>query len=223
MVPPLALREPGGACLDNVPLPEPASPSMARPKAESFQRVEILAAGEMGRTLDRLASQVLESAGDPERLLLVGIPTRGIALARVLASRLEAICGQPIPWGSVDPTFHRDDLQRVGTRLVEATDLPSRLDGGQVVLVDDVIFTGRTVRAALEALQAWGRPARVFLLTMVDRGHRELPIQPDFCGRVVPTSRQETIELCLQDVDGMDGVFLLRPAPVAGSDLTVLS
>jgi len=184
---------------------------MGRSTRDSIQRVEILTAVELGRTLDRLASQVLESAGDPETLLLVGIPTRGVALAKVLAGRLEAICGLSIPWGSVDPTFHRDDLQRVGTRLVEATDLPSRLDGGQVVLVDDVIFTGRTVRAALEALQAWGRPARVFLLTMVDRGHRELPIQPDFCGRIVPTSRQETIELCLNSIDGIDGVFLIRP------------
>lgn len=184
---------------------------MARPTEESVQRVEILTEIELGRTLDRLASQVLESVGDPDRLLLVGIPTRGVALARVLARRLEAICGQSILCGSVDPTFHRDDLQRLGTRLVEATDLPSRLDGGQVVLVDDVIFTGRTVRAALEALQAWGRPARVSLLAMVDRGHRELPIQPDFCGRTVPTNRQETIELCLREIDGVDGVFLRRP------------
>ena len=198
-------------------VPPPAL-AMVRPNQESIQRVEILTDVELGRTLDRLASQVLESAGDPQHLLLVGIPTRGIALARVLAARLEVICGQPIPWGSVDPTFHRDDLQRLGTRLVEATDLPSRLDGGQVVLVDDVIFTGRTVRAALEALQVWGRPARVRLLAMVDRGHRELPIQPDFCGRVVPTSRQERIELCLRDVDGIDGVFLLRPVPGAGLD-----
>lgn len=196
---------------------------MVRPAPESIQRVEILASVELRRTMDRLASQVLESSGDPETLLLVGIPTRGVALARVLAGRIEALCGTPIPWGSVDPTFHRDDLQRVGTRLVEATDLPSRLDGGQVVLVDDVIFTGRTVRAALEALQVWGRPARVFLLTMVDRGHRELPIQPDFCGRTVPTSRQETIEVCLQDVDGIDGVFLLRPLPTAGINPASLS
>ena len=85
------------------------------------------------------------------------------------------------------------------------------LDGRQVVLVDDVIFTGRTVRAALEALQAWGRPKRVSLLAMVDRGHRELPIQPDFCGKLVPTSRQESIQLCLQQIDGEEGVFLLRP------------
>jgi pyrimidine operon attenuation protein/uracil phosphoribosyltransferase len=128
----------------------------------------------------------------------------------VLAGRLEAICGHPIAHGSLDPTFHRDDLERVGTRLVEATQLPVPVDGRQVVLVDDVIFTGRTVRAALEALQGWGRPRRVGLLVMVDRGHRELPIQPDFCGRVVPTARHETIQLCLQAIDGEEGVYLLR-------------
>ena len=102
-------------------------------------------------------------------------------------------------------------MERIGTRLAQPTDLPVSLEGRQVVLVDDVIFTGRTVRAALEALQAWGRPERVSLLAMVDRGHRELPIQPDFCGRVVPTSRQETIQLALQGIDGEEGVFLLRP------------
>ena len=148
---------------------------------------------------------------DSQQLVLLGIPTRGVALARVLADRLEAICGHPIAHGSLDPTFHRDDLERIGTRLVEATQLPGRLDGRQVVLVDDVIFTGRTVRAALEALQAWGRPRRVLLLVMVDRGHRELPIQPDFCGRLVPTARHETIELCLQAIDGEEGIYLRRP------------
>ena len=102
------------------------------------------------------------------------------------------------------------DLDRVGTRLAAPTELPTAVDGREVVLVDDVIFTGRTVRAALEALQAWGRPHRVTLLAMVDRGHRELPIQPDFCGRVVPTSRQEVIALCLQAIDGEEGVFLLK-------------
>ena len=175
-------------------------------------RRELLSASELCRTLDRLASQVLESVSDSRELVLLGIPTRGVALARVLAQRLEAIAGHPIAHGSLDPTFHRDDLERVGTRLVEATDLPVSIDERPVVLVDDVIFTGRTVRAALEALQAWGRPRRVLLLAMVDRGHRELPIQPDFCGRLVPTSRQETIQLCLRDVDGEEGVYLLRSA-----------
>ncbi|MFM7362274.1 MAG: bifunctional pyr operon transcriptional regulator/uracil phosphoribosyltransferase PyrR [Cyanobium sp.] len=173
-------------------------------------RLELLSAQELSRTLDRLASQVLESAVDSQQLLLLGIPTRGVALARVLADRLEGLCGHPIAHGSLDPTFHRDDLARVGTRLVEATQLPGSVDGRVVVLVDDVIFTGRTVRAALEALQAWGRPKRVLLLAMVDRGHRELPIQPDFCGRVVPTTRQESIQLCLGPIDGEEGVFLLR-------------
>lgn len=174
-------------------------------------RVEILAAEELDRTLQRLASQVLETVADSRQLLLLGIPTRGVALAEVLAQRLQLLCGHPVDCGSVDPTFHRDDLARVGTRLATPTQLPVSLDGRDVVLVDDVIFTGRTVRAALEALQAWGRPRRVALLAMVDRGHRELPIQPDFCGRVVPTSRQELIALCLQAIDGEDGVFLLKP------------
>jgi pyrimidine operon attenuation protein/uracil phosphoribosyltransferase len=173
--------------------------------------VEILSAQELRRTLDRLASQVLEATVDSGNLLLLGIPTRGVALARVLAERLQAMAGHAIPCGSLDPTFHRDDLARVGTRLVEATSLPVSVNDSHVVLVDDVIYTGRTVRAALEALQAWGRPRRVLLAVMVDRGHRELPIQPDFCGRVVPTSRQETIQLCLQAVDGREGVYLLHP------------
>jgi pyrimidine operon attenuation protein/uracil phosphoribosyltransferase len=154
---------------------------------------------------------VLESATESKDLLLLGIPTRGVALAKVLAERLSAIAGHPIPHGSLDPTFHRDDLARVGTRLVEATSLPESVDGRLVVLVDDVIYTGRTVRATLEALQSWGRPRKVQLAVMVDRGHRELPIQPNFCGRVVPTSRQESIQLCLKDVDGEEGVFLLHP------------
>jgi pyrimidine operon attenuation protein/uracil phosphoribosyltransferase len=176
----------------------------------SADRVEILSAVELGRTLNRLASQVLESVNDSHELVLLGIPTRGAALAEVLAGRLEELCGHPVDCGSLDPTFHRDDLERVGTRLVAPTQLPSSLDGKTVVLVDDVIFTGRTVRAALEALQAWGRPCRVALLAMVDRGHRELPIQPDFCGRVVPTSRQELIALCLNGIDGEEGVFLIK-------------
>ena len=176
-----------------------------------MHRLELLSALDLGRTLDRLASQVLEGVADSSSLVLLGIPTRGVALAEVLASRLAVLAGHPIDQGSVDPTFHRDDLERVGTRLGRPTELPVALDGRQVVLVDDVIFTGRTVRAALEALQAWGRPKRVSLLAMVDRGHRELPIQPDFCGKVVPTSRQESIQLCLKEIDGEEGVFLLRP------------
>ncbi|MCP9888320.1 bifunctional pyr operon transcriptional regulator/uracil phosphoribosyltransferase PyrR [Cyanobium sp. ATX 6A2] len=176
-----------------------------------MERLEILSRTDLSRTLDRLATQVLEQVVDSRRLVLLGIPTRGVALAKVLGVRLAELCGHAVEQGSLDPTFHRDDLDRIGTRLVQATDLPVDLDGRHVLLVDDVIFTGRTVRAALDALQAWGRPRRVSLLVMVDRGHRELPIQPDFCGRVLPTSRQETIQLCLMGVDGEEGVYLLRP------------
>jgi pyrimidine operon attenuation protein / uracil phosphoribosyltransferase len=189
-------------------LPLPVNRPSASPPGSA--RVEILSAADLARTLNRLASQVLESVGDSRQLLLLGIPTRGVALARVLARQIAEQCGHPIDQGSLDPTFHRDDLDRVGTRLVEATRLPAEIEGRQLVLVDDVIFTGRTVRAALEALHPWGRPAAVRLLAMVDRGHRELPIQPDFCGRVVPTSRQESIQLCLSEIDGEEGVYLLK-------------
>ena len=174
------------------------------------ERIEILSERELGLTLSRLASQVLESAEDSRRLMLLGIPTRGVQLSRVLARELERLTGHAISQGAIDPTFHRDDLERIGTRLPQLTTLPNSIEDRQVILVDDVIFTGRTVRAALEAMQSWGRPQRVMLLAMVDRGHRELPIQPDFCGRVVPTRRRETIELRLRDVDGEEGVFLSR-------------
>ena len=178
-------------------------------------RIEILSERELGLTLTRLASQVLESAEHSRSLILLGIPTRGVQLSKVLARELERLTGHAIAQGAIDPTFHRDDLERIGTRLPQLTTLPTSIEDRQVVLVDDVIFTGRTVRAALEALQSWGRPERVMLLAMVDRGHRELPIQPDFCGRVVPTRRSETIELRLQDVDGEEGVFLSRVSPPA--------
>ena len=176
-------------------------------------RIAILSDRELSRTLSRLATQVLEHVEDSRSLMLLGIPTRGVQLSRVLARELERLSGHTIAQGSIDPTFHRDDLERIGTRLPQITTLPNSIEKRQVVLVDDVIFTGRTVRAALEALQSWGRPERVMLLAMVDRGHRELPIQPDFCGRVVPTRRSETIELRLRDVDDEEGVFLRRLSP----------
>ena len=173
-------------------------------------RIEILSETEMNRTLVRLASQILETVPDSRTLMLLGIPTRGVQLSKVLASELEILSGNPISQGSIDPTFYRDDLATRGTRLPKETELPKTIDDQQLVLVDDVIFTGRTVRAALEALQSWGRAKKIMLLVMVDRGHRELPIQPDFCGRVVPTRRSEIIDLRLKDIDGIEGVFLRR-------------
>ena len=131
-------------------------------------------------------------------------------MSKILAIYLEELSGQPVENGCLDPTFHRDDLSRVGTRVAQVTDLPSTVDEREVVLIDDVIYTGRTIKAALEALQSWGRAKRVMLLAMVDRGHREVPIQPDFCGRVVPTSKDESIDLKLSEVDGDEGIFLRK-------------
>jgi len=174
------------------------------------ERIEILSKEELGKTLSRLSSQILENISDSRKILLLGIPTRGIQLANVLAKELEIKTGHSIDQGVIDPTFHRDDLEKLGTKISPSTDIPSSLEGLQVVLVDDVIFTGRTVRAAIESLQAWGRPEKVMLLVMVDRGHRELPIQPDFCGRKVHTRNTETIQLRLMDIDGEEGVYLSK-------------
>ncbi len=173
-------------------------------------RVKILSKEELARTLTRLASQILENVNDSKDLLLLGIPTRGIQLAEVLAGELQEKTGHAIEQGVIDPTFYRDDLPRVGTKIVPSTEIVSSLDGRQILLIDDVIFTGRTVRASIESLQAWGRPARVMLLVMVDRsGHRELPIQPDFFGRQIPTKKTESIEVRLKQVDSEEGVFLI--------------
>ena len=172
--------------------------------------LEILSKKELNRTIKRLASQILEKVTDTSSLLLVGIPTRGVYLSQLLAIYLEELSGQKIENGCLDPTFHRDDLSRVGTRIAPATELPSTVDDREVVLIDDVIFTGRTIKAALEALQSWGRAKRVMLVVMVDRGHREVPIQPDFCGRVVPTSKDESIDLRLSGIDGEEGIFLRK-------------
>ena len=174
------------------------------------KEIEILSKKELDRTIKRLASQVLEKVPNIDSLLLIGIPTRGIYLSKLLAKYLEELSGKSVENGCLDPTFHRDDLSRVGTRIAQVTDLPSSVDNREVVLIDDVIYTGRTIKAALEALHSWGRAKRVTLVAMVDRGHREVPIQPDFCGRVVPTSKNETIDLRLREVDGEEGVFLCK-------------
>ena len=174
------------------------------------EEIEILSKKELDRTIKRLASQILEKIPNISSLLLVGIPTRGVYLSKLLAKYLEELSGQPVKNGCLDPTFHRDDLASVGTRIAQATDLPSSVDDREVVLIDDVIYTGRTIKAALEALHLWGRARRVMLVVMVDRGHREVPIQPDFCGRLVPTSKDESIELRLNEIDGEEGIFLCK-------------
>ena len=172
------------------------------------KRIVILSEVELKKTLSRLTSEIIEKVKNLENLLLVGIPTRGIDLAEVLEKELFSKTGIKIRKGTIDPTFYRDDQNRVGTRLIKATDIPTPIEKQEILLIDDVIHTGRTIRAAMDALYSWGRPKRVMLLVMIDRGHRELPIQPDFCGKKVPTSKNESISLRLKNIDNEEGVFL---------------
>ena len=172
------------------------------------KRIVILTQVELRKTLSRLTSEIIEKVKNIDNLLLVGIPTRGIDLAGVLEKELLFKTGIKIRKGIIDPTFYRDDQNRVGTRVIQATDIPTPIEKQEILLIDDVIYTGRTIRAAMDALYSWGRPKRVMLLVMVDRGHRELPIQPDFCGKQVPTSKNENISLRLNNVDNEEGVFL---------------
>ena len=172
------------------------------------KKIVILSEDELKKTLSRLTSEIIEKVSNLNNILLVGIPTRGVHLAEVLRKEMFIKTGVDIKKGIIDPTFYRDDQNRVGTRLIKATDIPTPIEKKEIVLIDDVIYTGRTIRAAMDALLSWGRPKRIMLLVMVDRGNRELPIQPDFCGRKVPTSKTETINLRLKKVDGEEGVFL---------------
>ena len=172
------------------------------------KKIVILTKDELRKTLSRLTSEVIEKVKNLDNLLLVGIPTRGIYLAEVLENELFCKTGFKIKKGIIDPTFYRDDQNRVGTRLIQAADIPTPIEKQEILLIDDVIYTGRTIRAAMDALYSWGRPQRVMLLVMVDRGHRELPIQPDFCGKKVPTSKNESIFVRLKNVDNEEGVFL---------------
>ena len=172
------------------------------------KKVLLLTEEELRKKLSRLSSEIIEKVKNLNNLVLIGIPTRGIDLAEVLEKDLFTKTGVKIRKGIIDPTFYRDDQNRVGTRLIKATDIPTPIERQEILLIDDVIYTGRTIRAAMDALYSWGRPQRVMLLVMVDRGHRELPIQPDFCGKKVPTSKIESISLRLNNVDNEEGVFL---------------
>ena len=174
----------------------------------------LLSAADVARVIDRMAHQLIEKAGDhlPD-LVLVGIPTRGAPLARRLAARVEAFSGTPVDVGTVDITLYRDDLRMRGVRALEPTVLPDAgIDGRLVVLVDDVLYSGRSVRAALDALRDLGRPRAVQLAVLVDRGHRELPIRADYVGKNVPTSRRQQVRVHLAEVDGADQVLVTEEA-----------
>ena len=176
--------------------------------SESDKRIVILNEDELRKTFSRLSCEIIEKISNLDNLLLIGIPTRGIHLAEVIRKEIFTKTGVDVKKGIIDPTFYRDDQSRVGTRLKKATEIPTSIEKKEIVLIDDVIFTGRTIRAAIDSLLSWGRPKKIMLLVMIDRGNRELPIQPDFYGRKVPTSEKETIKLCLKQVDGEEGIFL---------------
>lgn len=176
--------------------------------------VEILSAEEMRRTLTRLASQIIEKSRDLSKLVLLGVYTRGVPLAHGLAEQIELLEQVQVPVGALDITFYRDDLDQIGVRTPAKTHFPVDLSGKTAVLVDDVIYSGRTVRAALNAVSDYGRPESILLVVLIDRGHRELPIHPDFAGRVVPTAREEQVKVFLQPTDPRDAVELLtRTSP----------
>ncbi|MET3806782.1 pyrimidine operon attenuation protein/uracil phosphoribosyltransferase [Nakamurella sp. UYEF19] len=173
-------------------------------------QVSLLSAADIARTIDRIAHQILERTGDGP-VVLVGIPTRGVHLARRLSERLTAFTSRPYPVGSLDITLYRDDLRRRAPRALEETVLPeSGIEEATVILVDDVLYSGRTVRAALDALRDHGRPAVVQLAVLVDRGHRRLPIRADYVGKNIPTALSDDVAVRLEEIDDVDSVDLVR-------------
>lgn len=169
----------------------------------------VMDADRIGRSLMRIAHEILERNRGIENLALVGIRARGVPLAARLAANLQTAGGASVPIGSLDITLYRDDLMKhqVGPQpILRRTEIPFSLDGRIIILVDDVLYTGRTIRAALDALIDFGRPSAIQLVALVDRGHRELPIRADYVGRNVPTSRQQTVQVHLAEIDGHDEV-----------------
>ena len=161
------------------------------------------------RALTRIAHEILERNKGADDLVLLGIPSRGVPLAERIAERIAAVEGEAVPWGSLDVTMYRDDLRMKPARALLPTQIPNGgIDGKVVVLVDDVLFSGRTIRAALDALGDIGRPTAVRLAVLVDRGHRELPIRADFVGKNLPTSQSEKVAVRLEEYDGEDSVTI---------------
>lgn len=169
----------------------------------------VLQQADIGRALTRIAHEILESNRGPERLVLLGIPTRGVVLADRIAVLISEITDTDVVAGALDVTMHRDDLAKHPTRSPARTVIPATgIDGATVVLVDDVLYSGRTIRAALDALSDIGRPRAIRLATLIDRGHRELPIRPDFVGKNLPSAQSERVFVRLAETDGDDSVSI---------------
>jgi pyrimidine operon attenuation protein/uracil phosphoribosyltransferase len=174
----------------------------------SLQEV-LLEADDIGRIITRMCHEILEVHHGVQRLALIGIQTRGVFLASRIQARLRDIEGVSVPTGGIDITLYRDDWTRISHHpVVQATHIDHAVDGGQIVLVDDVLFTGRTVRAAMDAVMDFGRPDRIELAVLVDRGHRELPIRADYVGKLVETRRNQLVNVLLTERDGIDRVVL---------------
>ncbi len=183
---------------------------MAHAEAAQTTTKTILSGADLQRVIDRIAHQILEKTRGAGDTVLLGIPTRGAPLARRIAERIEAFEQVRVPVGSIDITLYRDDLRSQAPRPLGPTEVPQGgIDGQRVILVDDVLFRGRTVRAALDALRDLGRPSAVQLAVLVDRGHRELPIRADYVGKNLPTALDEQVQVRLAEVDGTDGVMII--------------
>jgi pyrimidine operon attenuation protein/uracil phosphoribosyltransferase len=177
------------------------------------EKAQLMSASEIDRTLVRLAHEILEKTKDLDQLAFIGIRRRGVPLAQRLAAKIESLENRKVPVGILDINLYRDDLSTVDIKpVLNATEIPFEVAGKDIILMDDVLYTGRTIRAALDALFDHGRPARVQLLVLIDRGHRELPIEARFIGRTVQTTDAEIIEVKFQEIDGMERVLMVERA-----------
>jgi pyrimidine operon attenuation protein / uracil phosphoribosyltransferase len=192
-----------------MPAPETNAVPAAQPDVSGESSRTVLDAGDITRALTRISHEILERNKGADDLVLLGIPSRGVPLAERIAERIASVEGYAVPVGSLDVTMYRDDLRLKPARALLPTQIPSGgIDGKTVVLIDDVLFSGRTIRAALDALNDLGRPRAVRLAVLVDRGHRELPIRADFVGKNLPTSLVERVKVRLLGVDDVDAVTI---------------
>ena len=177
------------------------------------EKKRVMTAGDMERALRRMSSEILERNRGCENLIIIGIQRRGVYLAARVREYLREAEGVKVPLGELDITLYRDDISLLDDRpIVHSTSVSDDINGRRIILVDDVLYTGRTIRAALEALADLGRPGSVQLLVLIDRGHRELPIQPDYLGKAVPTSSEETVEVRVSELDGTDETVICEQA-----------
>jgi pyrimidine operon attenuation protein/uracil phosphoribosyltransferase len=187
---------------------------MSKTEPRLREKAQVLDEPALDRALTRIAHEILERNAGAADLAFVGLRTRGVTLAQRLARKIADIDGAQIPVGTLDITLYRDDLDMRGAPVIRGTDIPFSIKAKTVVLVDDVLFTGRTIRAALDALIDLGRPKMIQLAILIDRGHRELPIRPDYVGKNLPTSRRESVAVRLREHDGEDRVVIEAPEEV---------